>query len=84
MEKNKEGTENGSSGFPHKRKWWKNPGFFVIIIEIAIAALNALPAGAMAETYYDEEYMAMESFPGEDSIRIIDGIRYIKTENTSR
>ena len=28
-----------------------------------------------------EEYREMESFPGADSIRIIDGIMYIKTEN---
>lgn len=48
------------------------------------ATLNILPANAMSEMYYDEEYVAMDSFPGEDSIRIIDGIMYIKTENTSR
>ena len=34
--------------------------------------------------YYSEEYMSMDSFPGPDSIRIIDGIMYIKTENTVR
>ncbi|MCM1025727.1 MAG: glucosyltransferase domain-containing protein [Roseburia sp.] len=45
------------------------------------ATLNILPAEAMAEMYYDEAYMAMESFPGESSIRIMDGIMYIKTEN---
>ncbi len=48
------------------------------------ATLNILPAEAMGEMYYDEEYMAMDSFPGENSIRIIDGVMYIKTENTSR
>lgn len=46
--------------------------------------LNILPAEAMAEMYYSEEYRSMESFPGEDSIRIIDGIMYIKTENEAR
>lgn len=46
------------------------------------ATLNILPPKAMEEMYYSEEYTAMESFPGEDSIRIIDGIMYIKTENT--
>lgn len=45
------------------------------------ATLNILPPAAMEEMYYSEEYTAMESFPGEDSIRIIDGIMYIKTEN---
>lgn len=48
------------------------------------ATLNILPAEAMAEMYYSEEYTAMDSFPGADSIRIIDGIMYIKTENTVR
>ena len=48
------------------------------------AALNILPADAMAEMYYSEEYTAMDSFPGKDSIRIIDGIMYIKTENVTR
>lgn len=48
------------------------------------ATLNILPAEAMAEMYYSEEYISMGSFPGEDSIRIIDGIMYIKTENVDR
>lgn len=47
------------------------------------ATLNILP-GAMAEMYYDEAYVEMDSFPGKDSIRIIDGIMYIKTENKTR
>ncbi len=45
------------------------------------ATLNILPAEAMAEMYFSEEYVAMDSFPGENSVRIIDGIMYIKTEN---
>ena len=48
------------------------------------ATLNILPPEAMSEMYYSEEYTAMDSFPGEDSIRIIDGIMYIKTENVGR
>lgn len=48
------------------------------------ATLNILPADTMAEMYYSEEYRSMDSFPGEDSIRIIDGIMYIKTENEAR
>lgn len=48
------------------------------------ASLNILPAEAMEEMYYSEEYRAMDSFPGADSIRIIDGILYIKTENANR
>ncbi len=48
------------------------------------ATLNILPAEAMSEMYYSEEYMAMDTFPGENSICIIDGVMYIKTENTAR
>ncbi len=48
------------------------------------ATLNIQPADAMAEMYYNEEYIAMESFPGESSIKIIDGVMYIKTENVNR
>ncbi len=48
------------------------------------ATLNFLPAEAMSEVYYSEEYIAMDSFPGPDSIRIMDGIMYIKTENVHR
>ncbi len=45
------------------------------------ASLNILPAESMEEMYYSKEYREMESFPAADSIRIIDGIMYIKTEN---
>ena len=48
------------------------------------ATLNILPSEAMAKMYYSEEYISMDSFPGKDSIRIIDGIMYIKTENVNR
>ncbi|MBS7238955.1 MAG: glucosyltransferase domain-containing protein [Acetatifactor sp.] len=48
------------------------------------ATLNILPTSAMEEAYYSEEYTQMESFPGSDSIRIIDGILYVKTENVTR
>ncbi|MBP3352778.1 MAG: glucosyltransferase domain-containing protein [Lachnospiraceae bacterium] len=45
------------------------------------ATLNILPSESMAEMYYSPEYREMESFPAKDSIRIINGIMYIKTEN---
>ena len=47
------------------------------------ATLNILPAEAMADMYESEEYVAMDSFPGPDSVRVIDGILYVKTENTN-
>ncbi len=48
------------------------------------ASLNILPPAAMAQMYYDEEYVNMKSFPDRDSIKIIDGIMYIKTENVDK
>lgn len=48
------------------------------------ATLNILEPEAMAEMYYSEEYMAMDSFPGPASTKVIDGILYVKTENTDR
>lgn len=45
------------------------------------ATLNILPPQSMEKAYYEEFYRSMESFPGKDSIRIVDGIMYIKTEN---
>lgn len=48
------------------------------------ATLNILSPEAMEEMYYDQEYIEMDSFPGENSIKIIDGVMYIKTENAAR
>ncbi len=45
------------------------------------ATLNILPEDVMSDMYDSEEYLAMDSFPGPDSIRVIDGVMYIKTEN---
>ena len=46
------------------------------------ATLNILPAEAMEEAYYEDFYVKMPGFPAEGSIQIVDGIMYIKTENT--
>lgn len=48
------------------------------------ATLNILGPEAMEEAYYRQEYVEMDSFPGANSIRILDGIMYIKTENVNR
>lgn len=48
------------------------------------ATLNILPADAMGEMYYDERYVEMHTFPAKDSIKIMDGVMYIKTENIDR
>jgi len=48
------------------------------------ATLNFLPAEEMGKIYYTEAYREMGSFPAVDSIRIVDGIMYVKTENVDR
>lgn len=48
------------------------------------ADLNILPAEVMEEIYYSEEYRAMDSFPGENSTQVVDGILYVKTENVDK
>ncbi len=63
---------------------YRGDNYRIFIRNYLGATLNILPPEAMAEMYYSEEYTAMDSFPGENSIRIIDGIMYIKTENMER
>ena len=49
--------------------------------QLGCARLSFAPPEAMEDMYYSESYREMESFPGADSIRIMDGVMYIKTEN---
>jgi len=48
------------------------------------ATLNVVDVETMGEIYYDPEYVEMESFPGRESIKIINGILCVKTENDRR
>ena len=48
------------------------------------ATLNFLTPEEMADIYYSEEYIAMESFPGKSSVKMIDGVLCVKTENVGR
>jgi len=48
------------------------------------ATLNFLSPDEMSDIYYSEEYIEMESFPGETSVKVIDGVLCVKTENTGR
>lgn len=45
------------------------------------AEINPVDNERMGEIYDSAEYIEMNSFPGADSIRIVDGIMYVKTEN---
>ena len=48
------------------------------------ATLNILPTEVMEEIYYSEEYRSMDSFPGADSVKLVDGVIYVKTENIEK
>lgn len=48
------------------------------------ATLNILEPEVMADIYYSPEYVEMDSFPGENSTKVVDGILYVKTENSDR
>ncbi len=72
---------SGMIGIPGDSLLYRGDNYELFIRHYLGATLNILPADAMAEAYYADFYREMESFPGADSIRIVDGILYIKTEN---
>ena len=43
--------------------------------------INLVPIEDMTDIYNSKEYWEMNSFPAKDSIQVIDGVLYIKTEN---
>ena len=48
------------------------------------ATLNVVDVETMGEIYYSQAYEAMDSFPGPNSTKVVDGILYVKTENSRR
>lgn len=48
------------------------------------ATLNFVETEKMGEIYYSQAYVDMESFPGETSVKVVDGLMYVKTENAVR
>lgn len=48
------------------------------------ASLNILSPEEMGDIYFSPEYIEMESFPAASSVKIVDGIMYVKTENVGR
>lgn len=43
--------------------------------------INLVSGEEMSDIYYSEEYWEMNSFPAKDSMKVVNGILYIKTEN---
>ena len=48
------------------------------------ATLNIMSPEEMEDIYFSPEYIEMESFPAASSVKIVDGIMYVKTENVGR
>ena len=48
------------------------------------STLNVVDVETMGEIYYTDEYIAMDSFPGPNSTKVVNGILYVKTENKNR
>ena len=48
------------------------------------ATINFVDVPTMGEIYYTDSYVAMDSFPGPNSTKVVDGILYVKTENSHR
>ena len=48
------------------------------------ATLNFLDPDTVGEIYMTQEYINMDTFPGADSTKVVDGILYVKTENCGR
>lgn len=48
------------------------------------ATLNFVDVDTVGEIYFSEEYIAMDTFPAENSVQVVDGIMYVKTENVGR
>lgn len=48
------------------------------------ATLNMMTPEEMEDIYFSQEYIEMESFPAPSSVKVVDGIMYIKTENVGR
>lgn len=63
---------------------YTSPNYQAFMKHYLGATLNFVPVEQMGEIYYTEEYIQMESFPGATSVKIVDGIMYVKTENSER
>ena len=48
------------------------------------ASLNFVSAEEESRIYYSDEYIEMESFPGKTSVRYVDGVIWVKTEDAAR
>lgn len=75
---------SGMIGISGDSLLYTGPNYQAFMKHYLGATLNFVPNEQMGEIYYSEEYTRMESFPGETSVQIVNGIVYVKTENYNR
>ncbi len=60
---------------------YKNKDYELFIRNYLGASLNMISGDEITRIYNSEEYVLMDSFPAENSVKLVDGIIYVKTEN---
>lgn len=79
-----EGVTGSMIGLPGDYLVYKAADYEIFWKQYMGASINILPQEKIGEIYYWEDYISMESFPAKDSIKVIDGILCVKTENSAR
>ncbi len=60
---------------------YKNTDYELFIKNYLGSSLNMITGDEIARIYNSEEYILMDSFPAESSVKLVDGVIYVKTEN---
>ena len=60
---------------------YKNSDYELFIKNYLGSSLNMITGDEIARIYNSEEYILMDSFPAESSVKLVDGVIYVKTEN---
>lgn len=63
---------------------YTGPNYEAFIRHYLGANLNIVSMDQNPEIYYSDEYVEMESFPGKTSVKYVDGMIYVKTEDAVR
>lgn len=76
-----EGITDNMIGLSGDYLLYKNLDYESFMKNYLGASLNFLSGDVIVDVYNSDEYQEMGSFPAADSIKIVDGVMYIKTEN---
>ena len=76
-----EGVTDNLIGLSGDYLLYKNVDFGLFIKNYLGADLNIVTGDEIVDIYNSEEYVMMDSFPGKNSVMLVDGVIYVKTEN---